>query len=90
MSEEYENNIEKLHEELDSYKDKLAQCVPKNKISSAAGRNTPPNKRANMEEINDLLASNDLDEAEKAWRAVGFVEIEGESWETNFLHLKRI
>ena len=84
------NYIEKLHEELDSYKEKISQCVPKNKISNAACRNSTPSKRANLEEINDLLTSNDLEEAEKAWRAVGFAEIEGESWETNFFHLKRV
>lgn len=65
---EYVTTIESLHEELNTYKEKLAQFIPKNKISLLVRRDMTPNKRAKLEEINDLITSNDLDEAEKAWR----------------------
>jgi hypothetical protein len=43
-----------------------------------------------LEEINDLLTTNDLARANDRWKCIGYQEIEGETWETNFTYLQRI
>jgi chromosome segregation ATPase len=82
--------IHTLEEEVQTYKDQINLLTNESKKRKSFKSTYTPKKRAEVEEVNELLSANDLDSAADKWKSLEYCELEGEPLEYSYECLRNI
>lgn len=82
--------IHALEEEVQTYKDQINLLTHEAKKRKSFRNTYTPKKRAEVEEVNELLSANDLDSAADKWKSLEYCELEGEPLEYSYECLRNV